>query len=392
MSADTLPVVWVVVATLCALMAWSTFGVFRHRSRRLALSSTGPDGGGSADDGSADDGSLDDGSADDGSADDGPTDLRIANRIASVLGDQEEPRDADIERRAGTSTDPGSARRPSGLVPDDPARCGAISAPAPATAGAGAGLSLNDVVPSAPASPGGRIAQRDPWGEGGESELGDGSAERWVDDGSMLHLQPGGHPADAAAELPPIAAVAPSDWPEARVDAAGLFGPGDPAVLLSELLVDLVTGLGSGLAWDRWLADEEARERRYRRPTTVVLVEMAEIDAIPALSGQEVAARVVIEVANTIRANVRASDHVALVRPARFAVLLPETDDVRAINFVERVRAACEAWLSTNAPGVRIGFGWASPDASTDLRVACVAADKRLAADLRAAPSWPARD
>ena len=63
--------------------------------------------------------------------------------------------------------------------------------------------------------------------------------------------------------------------------------------------------------------------------------------------------------ADTIRRLARSADHVARLGPGRFAVLLPETDEVAAINYVERVRRACDLWLESGAmaltPGHRLG-------------------------------------
>ena len=167
--------------------------------------------------------------------------------------------------------------------------------------------------------------------------------------------------------------------------------PFDPEETLHRLLADPVTGLGSSLAWDRWLADEAARERRYRRPTTLAVIEVAGLDTVSAFFGSDEAVRVVVAVADIVRANVRSSDHAALVGPARFAILLPETDEVRAVNFVERVRASCDRWLAENASTVTIGFGWASPGATADLAAAMAVADRRLAEDLRDAPTGRSR-
>ena len=63
--------------------------------------------------------------------------------------------------------------------------------------------------------------------------------------------------------------------------------------------------------------------------------------------------------ADTIRRHARKADHVARLGPSRFGVLLPETDEVAAINYVERVRQACDLWLESGrdraAPGHRLG-------------------------------------
>ena len=43
----------------------------------------------------------------------------------------------------------------------------------------------------------------------------------------------------------------------------------------------------------------------------------------------------------------------------RSPVWLPETDEILAINYVERVRSACEHWLESGAIGTRLSIGWA---------------------------------
>ena len=366
MGAEPVPILWAVFATMSALAMLSMFGMFRHRANQLASTLTGTGTG--------------------GPADDGPLDFMITRRIASVFGvGGEQGAGAETDARAGTEA--GIARRLAGLADDGAARHdpSSVSGPAPVDpvlASAGPGTLLATFDPSATAAD--------------EAVIDDGSAESGVDDAFVLGLLSDGTPADAddAEDEPaPTPSATTHDPSIALGPTDDVLPPVDPADMLRRLLVDQVTGLGTHLAWDRWLADEEARERRYRRPTTIVVAEVAGLGDVAALSGQDAAVRIVMEVADIIRANVRTSDHAALVGPARFAVLLPETDEVRAINFVERVQDACESWLSTNAPGldVCVGFGWASPVASTDLAVASVVADRRLASDLQAAATWPPR-
>ena len=122
-----------------------------------------------------------------------------------------------------------------------------------------------------------------------------------------------------------------------------------------------------------------------------MVAEVSGLDAVAAFLGADVAVQIVAAIADILRANVRSSDHAALVGPARFAVLLPETDEVRAVNVVERVRASCDRWLGANASTVSIGFGWASPGATGDLAAAEAVADRRLAVDLSDAPTGTMR-
>ena len=69
-----------------------------------------------------------------------------------------------------------------------------------------------------------------------------------------------------------------------------------------------------------------------------MLVELDGFDRLVDRLGEAAGARIVLATARTLRAEARAADRCARLGRGRFAVLLPETDEVRAINFVERVR------------------------------------------------------
>jgi diguanylate cyclase len=144
---------------------------------------------------------------------------------------------------------------------------------------------------------------------------------------------------------------------------------------------DALTGTDGPRLWDRIVSSEVARVSRYRRPVTVALVEIAGLDRYARKWGIDVAERLFVQLARTISVNVRSSDHIARVERTRFALLLPETDEIAAINVVERVRAACEFQLGTSDL-VRIAIGWAGSSTTTDLRLGIQIADTRLEDEL----------
>ena len=194
-------------------------------------------------------------------------------------------------------------------------------------------------------------------------------------------------------------AAAAASWGQVDADAGADAGAAPEADLrasfltdddgLRVLLVDRLTGLDSRIAWERTLRDEETRQARYRRPATVVVAELEGLERLAGRLGPEGAERIVIAVAGTIGANARSSDRTALLGPGRFGVLLPETDEVQAVNFVERVRNVCDLWLDASAVSVRIRFGWASPGPGIDLRTARRLAEERLDRERRHAPLPP---
>jgi diguanylate cyclase (GGDEF)-like protein len=147
---------------------------------------------------------------------------------------------------------------------------------------------------------------------------------------------------------------------------------------------DPLTGTDGPRLWDRVITSEVARVARYKRPATVVLVEVVGLEPFGRMWGADVAERLFIQIARTLAVEIRSSDHIARIDRTRFAILLTETDEIAAINFVERAGAACE--YHVRAPElVQIAIGWASPAGASDLRAAIESASERLAEEIRSA-------
>ena len=145
---------------------------------------------------------------------------------------------------------------------------------------------------------------------------------------------------------------------------------------------DPLTGTDGPHYWDRLIISESARVRRYKRPTTIVFVEVAGLTRLGRLWGQDVAERTLVSAARTLSQSIRTSDHIARIEPIRFGILLTETAEIAAINFIERARAACERDLRVASEVVGVAFGWDSPPKSNDLADAVALAQKRLEAEL----------
>lgn len=118
--------------------------------------------------------------------------------------------------------------------------------------------------------------------------------------------------------------------------------PADPS-RSSARAVDPLVALDNRLSWNEALRRESARARRYRRPAAVVVVA-----AMPGTRGPEVDGwhpRLVGPIAHVIRRGARETDLVTRATDTRFQVLLPETTEVEAAHFAERVVADCDVWL-----------------------------------------------
>jgi diguanylate cyclase (GGDEF)-like protein len=144
-------------------------------------------------------------------------------------------------------------------------------------------------------------------------------------------------------------------------------------------------GLASQDTWATWLEEEAARVARYQRTATIVLVELAGLDRLAERIGASSAERLIPPVADTLRRHARSADRIAQLGPSRFGVLLVETDEVRAINYVERIRSSCDLWLEAGAVALRLSIGWAVVRADRTAEAAFVEAEQRLFVERRRA-------
>jgi diguanylate cyclase (GGDEF)-like protein len=147
--------------------------------------------------------------------------------------------------------------------------------------------------------------------------------------------------------------------------------------------VDDLTGLMGPGAFTRLVVAEDVRIQRYHRAATVVIFELGGLDRLIDRLGSDAADRVVPALADTMRRLARDVDHVARLAPGRFGVLLPETDEVAAINYVERVRRACELWLESGAIALSLAVGWAGTTGDPTLLEAQRLATDRMYVELR---------
>ncbi len=161
------------------------------------------------------------------------------------------------------------------------------------------------------------------------------------------------------------------------------FGPRGEAPSGGELLSDPGTGLVSKRAWQWLLEQEENRLVRYGHPATVVVVELDGLDALATALGQNAAERLILPVATTLQVNARAADVVARGGHTRFLALLPETDEIAAIAYIDRIRTACDTWLEAGEVSVRLAIGWAQAASGGHIWDAFTLAEKRMHADRR---------
>jgi diguanylate cyclase (GGDEF)-like protein len=146
---------------------------------------------------------------------------------------------------------------------------------------------------------------------------------------------------------------------------------------------DSLTGMLDAAAFEEVMAQEDAREQRYGRPATVIVFELDGLTKLVDRLGTEPGDRIETALGDTIKRLARRADHVARLDRGRYAVLLPETDEVAAINYVERIRRACDLWLESGAIAMRLAIGWASTNGDAGLSGAIRVATDRMRQEQR---------
>jgi diguanylate cyclase (GGDEF)-like protein len=145
---------------------------------------------------------------------------------------------------------------------------------------------------------------------------------------------------------------------------------------------DALTALEGPDFWQRVLVAEVARASRYGRNLTVVVAELEGVLEMAETWGIDVGRHAIREAAQCLRRTSRTSDYTTRIGLTRFGVILTETDEIAAINYVERVREAGPRSMPRGGEHLRFSFGWASPRAGESPDTLVRRADTRLMAEL----------
>jgi diguanylate cyclase (GGDEF)-like protein len=121
---------------------------------------------------------------------------------------------------------------------------------------------------------------------------------------------------------------------------------------LIELSVrDELTGLYNRRELNRILSDEVDRYRRYRRPASLVLVDIDHFKLVNDTYGHRAGDAVLRQVAEAMQAKLRATDKVARFGGEEFAIVMPETSSAAAFDAAEHLRRAVASLTCTYKPG-----------------------------------------
>jgi diguanylate cyclase (GGDEF)-like protein len=120
---------------------------------------------------------------------------------------------------------------------------------------------------------------------------------------------------------------------------------------------DYLTGLANRRAFEELFAMECKRSQRYKRPITLVYMDLDDFKKVNDGRGHQTGDEVLIAVAASLRTNLRATDCVARLGGDEFAILLPETDEEAALIIMKKLEAVLQRLRSSKDWPIGFSFG-----------------------------------
>ncbi len=148
-----------------------------------------------------------------------------------------------------------------------------------------------------------------------------------------------------------ILIVAGNGLTEAEIPAIGAFANQIDIAIEKALLfhktrelaiTDGLTGLHNHRHFYELLEAEEKRVRRYKRPMSLLMIDIDYFKMVNDSYGHQAGDRVLKSLAEVLRHCVRDTDHLARYGGEEFAVILPETQGAEAVALAERIRSSVE--------------------------------------------------
>ena len=124
-------------------------------------------------------------------------------------------------------------------------------------------------------------------------------------------------------------------------------------------------GLESRIAWMDAVRREDARQQRYRRAASIVVIEARTVTQAP--GADEWLSRSAGPIAHTIRRAARQTDRITRASENRFLILLPETTEADATHFAQRVLSDCAVWLNAALAPVAVRASAAAATATSEM-------------------------
>ena len=142
--------------------------------------------------------------------------------------------------------------------------------------------------------------------------------------------------------------------------------------LQAEALIDALTDTYNRRGWDRLLAAEEERCRRYGHPAAILIVDLDELKLVNDAHGHAAGDSLIVRASSALRKAARSLDIVGRLGGDEFGILSAECDRAGAEALLKRVRTAL------SEASVKASVGIAMRGASGGLRHALENADQLM--------------
>ncbi len=150
---------------------------------------------------------------------------------------------------------------------------------------------------------------------------------------------------------------------------------------------DPLTGLFNRHYFDETIQRELKRSQRYKRPFTLMMTDLTGFKRVNDRLGHQAGDRILHDVAQIIKEQIRESDWVIRYGGDEFLVILPETG-VQVDALAQRLRRVIAEWAAARIPEVGLGIdvGWATwtPDNNLSLSRLIQLADSNMYAEKEA--------
>jgi diguanylate cyclase (GGDEF)-like protein len=142
-----------------------------------------------------------------------------------------------------------------------------------------------------------------------------------------------------------------------------------------EARMDPLTGLENRTAWQELIAIEEARQGRYKRPLTIISVDIDNLKSVNDRFGHEAGDCLIQQAADLLRQTARKTDRIARVGGDEFLILMPETDEAGGERFLSRMHTALETF---GYEGLSLSLGAATALEGEALKNVIIRADGEM--------------
>lgn len=190
--------------------------------------------------------------------------------------------------------------------------------------------------------------------------------------GTLCAIHPSVQPASIVAEQELVELLGALLSTILQADLKAIDEARNAERLQTESLTDALTSTYNRRGWDRFLASEEERCRRYGHPAAVLIVDLDELSVVNDTQGHAAGDAIITSAGSALRRAARSLDIVARLGGDEFGILSTECDRAGGEALLKRVRTAL-----SNA-NVKASVGLAMRNPSLGIQGAWEAADQMM--------------